>query len=87
LGAKTTGELRLQEGKAPGFSALRGDIRRFGRLRRQFCSNFVVMEAAKADHDLYHPIHPWNVGLSLPEKELNRIHRSFNFARWEQVTR
>jgi hypothetical protein len=28
------------------------------RLRRQFCSNFVVMEAPKADHDLYHPVHP-----------------------------
>lgn len=30
-------------------------------LGGQLCSNFVVMEAEKADHDLYYPVHPANV--------------------------
>jgi hypothetical protein len=31
------------------------EIRRFGRLQRQLWSNFVVIEAEKADHNLYAP--------------------------------
>jgi hypothetical protein len=32
------------------------------RLRRQLCSNFVVVEAEKADHKLHYPVHPGSVG-------------------------
>ena len=51
----TMGELRLDEGKATSSSAPRGKSRGFGRLQRQLWSNFVVIEAEKADHSLYTP--------------------------------
>ena len=55
-------KFRLEEGNAASFSALGREIRRFGRLRRGLCSIFVVVEAEKADDDLYNPDHPGNVG-------------------------
>jgi tetratricopeptide (TPR) repeat protein/glycosyltransferase involved in cell wall biosynthesis len=51
--------------KSSDFQSPGREIRRFGRLRRQLCSNFVVWKRKKADRDLYYSVHPGNVGLSV----------------------
>jgi hypothetical protein len=46
-GTRTTGEVGLEEGKVASSNSPGLEIRRSGRLRRQLCSNFVVMETEK----------------------------------------